>query len=143
MIQRIQFTGLSNTKSMAKNNANISASKGVSNVSFKRTGRDLYEETVSLIDEVREKAQRYNVKKLKGRHEDGSIVEVEAMKKGIFMCVENRSPEFVRRYNTRSVNIETKFDQCTWYSPTASFMIRELDEGTVDAVIQKYLPTVL
>lgn len=144
MITRVQFSNFNAYNQNAGNvSKSASASKVSNSISFKRGGNELYEETLSMIDDAKRKAEMAGVKELKGRHEDGAYVTFSPTKRGMDLSIQNKdNPVFNKKYG-HGYRIETKNCWVTWTNQYASFELYEIPEGEFDAVIQKYLPVVM
>ena len=142
MLQKIQLNYFNYANTYANRaKASTPVQAPAQKVSFK-AGNELYEETVSLINLAREKAFSAGVEELKGRHDDGSFVTFRPTKKGMEFRVESDDPKF-RKAHGYACSIDTKNSWVVWASDYPAFMLREVEDGEFDAIIEKYLPTVL
>lgn len=143
MIQKLQFgtVGCHSVNSIAKSSA---PSKVSNSLSFKG-GNELYEETLSLIDDAKRRAEIMGVSKLTGVHPDGVSVTFIPTKKGMELSVQNDKKldkDFQKKYGN-GYRLETRNSWVMWTNQYPAFMLYEVPEGEFDAVIQKYLPVVM
>lgn len=148
MIQRIQLGSFNNYR---VNNTNNNASKPISpapnsmqNLSFKSSGDYLYEETESMINQIREKAFESGAKTLSATHPDGTRMVFTPEKKGMSLYLENIAKDTRKTYGLIDrAEIETRNNAVVYYSKCPTFLLNELDEGLMDTFLQKYLPELL
>lgn len=160
MIQRINFAVPTANYSARKRNVSQPVDTAIvsqsfktsqpSNVSFKGFWADifngdnggdvLYDETVALVNKARENLLAIGKKKGTTLCDDGTLIRYEVLKRGISVDLDNPSKSFKEKYGHNTIGIMTDEENVTWYTPTASFMIDELDKGTVDRPLREYLP---
>ena len=158
MIQRINFAAPAAYQTKIKRNASQpvesvaaqSIQTQQSNVSFKGFWADifggdnggdvLYDDTLALVNKARENLLALGKKKGTTLCEDGTLIRYEVLKRGISVDLDNPSKSFKEKYGYNRLGIMTDEEAVTWYTPTASFMINELDRGTVDKPLREYLP---
>ncbi len=130
---------------------NHSASK---NVAFKGFWKDmindlfssnnqgdiLNDETVNLIERARANLLSKNRKKGSALAQDGTLIRYEVLNNGISLDLDSPSKEFKRKYGNDRIGIATEDNVVTWYTETATFMIPELEKGTIDKPLMEYLP---
>ena len=103
-------------------------------------GDVLYDDTVRLVEKARDNLLSIGKKKGTTLCDDGTLIRYEVLKRGISVDLDNPSRRFKEKYGYNRLGIMTEDGYVTWYTPTASFMIDELDRGTVDKPLREYLP---
>lgn len=160
MIQKINFAAPTAYQTKMKRNVSQPVDTAIvsqsfktsqpSNVSFKGFWADifggdnggdvLYDDTVALVNKARENLLAIGKKKGTTLCDDGTLIRYEVLKRGISVDLDNPSKSFKEKYGHNTIGIMTDEETVTWYTPTASFMIDELDKGTVDKPLREYLP---
>lgn len=145
MIQRVQLGNFSNyrsnsSKSNVSNTIGANSVKALDTVSFKRDGSYIYEETNSLINEVRDIAINSGHNVLYAKHEDGADIEFTLDKRGMDLFIQNIPDSFAKPLGLANLaRMHVRNGAVTFYSRYPAFMLREMKEGEPDAVIQRYL----
>ena len=159
MIQKINFAAPTAYQTKMKRNVSQPVETAIaaqpiqtqqSKVSFKGFWADLfggdnggdvlYDDTVALVNKARENLLAIGKKKGTTLCADGTLIRYEVLKRGISVDLDNPSKSFKEKYGHNTIGIMTDEETVTWYTPTASFMIDELDKGTVDKPLREYLP---
>lgn len=145
MIQRVQLGNFSNyrlnsPKNKASNTMGTNSIKALNTVSFKRDGSYIYEETNSLINEVRDIAINSGQNVLYAKHDDGADIEFTLDKRGMDLFIEHIPDSFAKPLGLANLaRMHVRNGAVTFYSRYPAFMLREMKEGEPDAVIQRYL----